>query len=186
VAPVLLIIDAQEEYFPAYGRWPLVGGEEAAANIRRILSAFRAARLPRIHIRHEALDPDSPVFRSGTPGVDWHPPLVPEPSEPVITKHVPGAFTDTPLAARLAEAGADTVVVTGFQTHHCCDTTTRQARERGFDVIFVADATATRNLTGPRGTVPAAVIQEATLAVVAGFGAQVVDTDALLARLPSV
>ena len=77
----------------------------------------------------------------------------------MVKKHFPGSFTQTPLKAYLRRAGVDTLVVSGFQTHHCCDTTTRQARERGFAVLFAEDATATRDLTLQGRVVTAAEVK---------------------------
>ncbi len=167
--PALIVIDAQQEYFEPYGQWVVDGGPEALANINRLLKVWRARNWPVIHLVHEALDPQSPVFRARSAGVLIHPQLDIAAGEPVLTKHFPGAFTQTPLDAYLSRAGADTVVITGFQTHHCCDATTRQARERGYRCLFIDDATATRNLS-LRGTiVSAAEIQRATCAAMTGF-----------------
>jgi len=169
VRPALLVIDAQEEYFAPVGQWVVTGGEEAMARIGELLAAFRAAGAPIFHIWHEALDPNSGVFRKGSEGVRLHKGAEPREGEELIRKHFPGAFTGTPLEAYLRRAGADAVVVTGFQTQHCCDATTRQARERGLDVLFTADATATRDLLLRGEVVPAAAIQRATLAAMTGF-----------------
>ena len=56
-------------------------------------------------------------------------------------------------------------------THMCCDTTAREAQARGFEVVFLTDGTATRDLDGPSGrTVPHTLVHEATLAAQAdGF-----------------
>jgi isochorismate hydrolase len=47
----------------------------------------------------------------------------------------------------LGSAGVEQVVVVGVLTHLCCETTARDAFMRGFDVFFVADATATKSLS---------------------------------------
>ncbi len=98
-----------------------------------------------------------------------HPGIEVAEGESVLKKHLLGAFTGTPLEAYLRRAGADTLVVTGFQKQHCCDTTTRQARERGFAVLFTSDATATRDLLLRGEIVSAADVQRATLAAMTGF-----------------
>lgn len=54
-------------------------------------------------------------------------------------------------------------------THLCCDTTTRQASERGFAVLFAFDATATHDLELHGKVVPYQVIQETTLAIMTEF-----------------
>ena len=65
----------------------------------------------------------------------------------MIVKHYPGSFTDTELAAALEQFAVRRLVIAGFMTHMCCDTTARQASERGLEVIFLTDGTATRDLT---------------------------------------
>jgi nicotinamidase-related amidase len=99
------------------------------------------------------------------------PEVAPRPGEPIIVKHLPGAFDGTNLDEVLADEGARTLVIGGFMTHMCCDTTAREAQARGFDVVFLMDGTATRDLTGPTGTtIPHAVVHETTLAAQAdGF-----------------
>ncbi|WP_425388310.1 cysteine hydrolase family protein [Amycolatopsis taiwanensis] len=63
--------------------------------------------------------------------------------EVVIRKPSYGAFYDTPLDTVLRNLGRDTVIVTGTLTNYCCGTTARQAYERGYQVVFGADVTAT-------------------------------------------
>lgn len=180
--PALLVIDAQQEYFRPHGRWPVEGGEAALAQIAAMLAAFRAAELPVFHMVHEALDPQSSVFRAGSEGVRMHPSLSVEPREHLLTKHFPGSFTQTPLAAYLRRAGVDTVYVSGFMTHVCCDTTTRQAAERGLQPIFLRDATATRDRPLGGEIVSATDIQRATCAAMGDF-AQVFSVEEALAGL---
>ncbi len=165
----LLVIDAQQEYFAPVGGLVVKGGSEAIAKIQDLLAAFRAAGLPVLHVVHEALDPDASDFRAGSEGVKMHPDLTVLPGEPVVKKHYPGAFSQTPLEAYLRRAGVDAVVITGFQTQHCCDTTTRQAKERGLRVLFTSDATATRDLLLRGEKVPAEEVQRGTLAAMTGF-----------------
>jgi nicotinamidase-related amidase len=180
--PALLIIDAQNEYFAPHGQWVLPEGERALECIQALLAAARARELPIFHITHESLEADSPVFRAGTVGIEIHPALEVRPSETRIVKHEPGAFTETPLASYLRLPGVDTIIVSGYMTHMCCDTTTRQASERGIAVLFAEDATATRDLRLHGETVPYVAIQRATLAVMAEF-ARVLPTERVIAAL---
>jgi nicotinamidase-related amidase len=54
-----------------------------------------------------------------------------------------GAFYDTPLQTILHNLDRDTIVITGALTNFCCGMTARQGYERGFNVVFVSDLTAT-------------------------------------------
>jgi nicotinamidase-related amidase len=181
--PALLVIDIQNEYFAPHGKWVLPEGEHALERIQTLLAGARAAGIPVFHIVHESLDPAGPVFAPGSVGAEMHPAIVPLPGERRLTKHVPGAFTGTPLEIYLRRAGVDTVIVSGYMTHLCCDTTSRQARERGFDVLFAADATATRDLARDGATVPHAAIQQATLAIMATSFARVLPVETILAKV---
>ena len=41
--------------------------------------------------------PDATTFALGSPALEIHPAVAPKPGEAVIQKHLPGAFTGTPL-----------------------------------------------------------------------------------------
>jgi nicotinamidase-related amidase len=74
-------------------------------------------------------------------------------------------------------------VIAGFMTHMCCDTTARQAQERGLNVIFLTDGTATRNLTLGDRTVGYLDVQAATLAAQADGFARLADVATVRAVL---
>ncbi len=78
-------------------------------------------------------------FRDGT---IWHE-LAPLDTDIVMYKPSYGAFYDTPLETILKNLGKDTVIICGTLTNFCCGTTARQAYERGFQVVFGSDTTAT-------------------------------------------
>lgn len=180
--PALLVIDAQQEYFAPHGKWVLPAGERALERIHALIAAAREARIPIFYITHESLEADSPVFRAGSTGVMLHPSLVPAAGEVVITKHFPNAFAQTSLEAYLRQAGVDTIIVSGYMTHLCCDTTTRAAEEHAFGVLFAGDATAARDLTLNGVTFSHDRIHEATLAVMTEF-ASVLTAEGIIARL---
>ncbi|HET8910986.1 MAG TPA: cysteine hydrolase family protein [Ktedonobacteraceae bacterium] len=180
--PALIVIDVQNEYFAPYGKWVIPEGEVAFAQIQTLLDTFRKWNLPVIHIRHESLDPEAAVFRPGSVGAEMIESLQVFPGEPTIVKHFPGSFTQTDLEARLRHLGADTLVVSGYMTHMCCDSTTRQADERGYTTFFAEDATATRDLKHGETVVPYQTIQQATLAIMTRF-AKVLPTRQILAKI---
>jgi nicotinamidase-related amidase len=120
----LLVIDAQNEYFAPHGQWVLPDGEPALAQIQVLLTAARHGEVPVFHIVHEALDPRLPVFRPGSAGAEIHPDIAVLPGERRLLKHFPGSFTQTALEAYLRAACVDTVIICGYQTQLCCDTTT--------------------------------------------------------------
>ena len=165
----ILMIDVQREYFAEGGPLRIPDGPVVLAKLRQLVEAAREAHVPVIHVRHEEA-PGAPVFAPDGPLVETMPGVEPRGLEPVVVKHAPGSFTNTELADSLAQFGVRRLVIAGFMTHMCCDTTARQASERGFDVIFLTDGTATRDLTVGDRIVPHGDVQAATLAAQAdGF-----------------
>ncbi|MDA8339328.1 MAG: isochorismatase family protein [Nitrospiraceae bacterium] len=75
------------------------------------------------------------------------------PYDILIEKNLPGSFTGTILESWLRERDIDTVVIAGYMTQMCCDTTARQAFHLGFAVEFLSDATGTLSFTNNAGTV---------------------------------
>ena len=178
----LLMIDVQREYFAEGGPLRIPDGPIVLARLRDLLEDYREANMPIVHIRHEEA-PGAPVFAADGKLIETMPEVVPRHIEPVVTKHSPGAFTETELRAVLTQQGARTVVIAGFMTHMCCDTTARQAQERGMNVIFLTDGTATRNLMLGDRTVGYLDVQAATLAAQADGFAQLADVAAVRAVL---
>ena len=58
----------------------------------------------------------------------------------VVTKHTPGAFTNTGLDAHLRALGVTQVVIVGVATSNGVEVTARQAYELGFNVALATDA----------------------------------------------
>jgi nicotinamidase-related amidase len=176
----LLVIDAQQEYFAPLGRLVLPDGPPAVARIGETLAWFRARGLPVAHVTHESRRPNATTFVPGSPALAIHPAASPVPGEPVFTKHLPGAFTNTPLEDHLRRLGIEQVIVSGFMTQMCCDTTAREAAHRGFRVLFLADATAAMAVRAPDGDViPHDQVHRTHLASLHGFLATVTTSVAL-------
>jgi nicotinamidase-related amidase len=74
--------------------------------------------------------------------------LAPQPEEPILMKLFASAFFGTPLAAFLAAAHVDTVVVTGASTSGCVRATVVDALQYGYRVVVPREAVADR-ATGP-------------------------------------
>ncbi len=179
--PALLVVDVQRGFDePVWGARNNPGAE---AVIARLLAAWREAGAPVIHVRHASRAPDG-VFRPGTPAFEFKPEAAPAAEEPVLEKRVNSAFIGTDLEGRLRDAGADTVVVAGLTTDHCCSTTARMAANLGFDTWFVSDATATFERRAPDGgTISADDMHRTELASLHGEFADVVSADEAIARL---
>jgi nicotinamidase-related amidase len=112
------------------------------------------------------------LYTAGTASAELHPALDVDPSDLVLDKPRYGAFHATELELVLRGRGIDTVIVTGIATNVCCETTAREAAVRDFHVLFVGDATATRDMAG----VDAATLHAATCATLSMVFARIVDT----------
>ena len=180
--PVLLVVDIQNFYF-AGGRIPLVGSVEASLKAKTVLDAFRAAKLPVIHVQHmpQGIERYEPGVTDRQYAI--HPNVAPAAGEPVVVKHYANAFRETRLLDLLKERGIKTLVVAGMQTHMCVEAAVRAGADLGFDVVLVDDACATRDLKIRDTTVPAASVHAGVLAALNGSYAKVVTVAELLAAL---
>ncbi|MFE6103869.1 isochorismatase family protein [Streptomyces laurentii] len=127
--PALLVIDMQNALAEIAHR-----AAGTIAVIARLRARARAAGVPVVTVQHHG-----PGLEAGTHG--WHvvPELAPREGESVIAKTSADSFLDTGLDATLRTLGVTELVVTGFATEICVDTTARQALSRRYDLVLVAD-----------------------------------------------
>jgi len=175
----LVIIDIQNDYFPG-GAMELEGADAAGAKAGAALAAFRARKLPVIHVRHLSLRPGASFFLPGTRGAEIHASVAPAAGEAVIEKNFPNSFRATDLKQRLDAAGAKQLVVAGMMTQMCVDSSVRAAADLGYKVTLLSDACATRAQSFGGESVPAAQVQRAFLAALNGLFATVQPTDEYL------
>lgn len=178
----VVVIDAQQEYFAPLGKLPLPGGPKAVERIARVLAWARARSVPIVHVVHESRRPNATTFVPGTPALAIHPAAAPRPGEAVLTKHMPGSFTGTALEERLRTQGVEQVVIAGFMTQMCVDTTAREAAHRGFRVVVLSDATAAMDVKGPDGgLIPHDQVHRTHLGSLGGFLADIRRSDEVTA-----
>lgn len=169
----LILIDCQNTY--REGIMKLSGVEAALEEASRLLERARQLGVPVFHIQHDA-GPGSPYDIHAEIGAIAAP-VAPRAGEAVIVKNYPNAFVGTDLEQRLRDAGLKSVVLAGFMTHMCVNSTARGAFNLGFEVTVVGNATATRDLpAADGGVVPAEVLQRASLAMLGDLFAVVVPT----------
>ncbi len=179
----LLVIDVQMEYFN--GALPVSHPPGSLDKILAAMDAASAHRVPLAVIQHQAAAPDAPVFAPGGPTWQLHPEVARRPRDILIAKRLPGSFTGTKLGEWLAQVGADTVVICGYMTQICCDTTSRQAFHRGLKVEFLSDATGTLDFANSAGQVSAEELHRAILVTQAARFARVLTTSQWIASLAS-
>jgi nicotinamidase-related amidase len=170
---VLLVIDVQNEYVT--GGLPIVDPpvEGSLARIAEAIDAANAAGVAVVLVRHTEPDPTGGLFVTGTPAWELHDTVASRPHVAVIDKTLPGSFTGTGLDALLAEREVDHLVVVGYMTHMCVDSTTRQAMHLGLDVTVLDDATGTIDVSD---TLPASLVHRVELGVLGDGFATVTST----------
>jgi nicotinamidase-related amidase len=163
----LLIIDMQRDFVMPGGFGEALGNDvtplqATIAPTRRVLEAARKRGMLVIHTR-EGHRPDltdcpptklvrgrgktrigdaGPMGRilvRGEIGHDIVPELVPAPGEPVIDKPGKGAFYATDLELILRDRGIKTLIVCGVTTEVCVHTSVREANDRGYECVVLAD-----------------------------------------------
>jgi nicotinamidase-related amidase len=145
----VIMIDCQNTY--RSGIMQLTGVEEALQEAQKLLQMARALKIPVFHIRHDA-GPGTPYDINAPIGAIADE-VAPVAGEAVITKHYPNAFIQTDLDAQLKTAGVKNLVLAGFMTHMCINSTAHGAFNLGYNVAVVAGATATRPLQAANGKV---------------------------------
>lgn len=146
----LLLIDVQKgvnilkHWGGDTGRRNNLDAEERA---RFLLERWRQERLPALFTRHDSRQANSPL-KIGLPTGAFIEGLEPHPEEIVVVKDVNGGFIGTNLDIQLRRLGVSRLVVVGFFTNMCVETTVRQAGNMGYDTYLVEDACATTNRIG--------------------------------------
>jgi nicotinamidase-related amidase len=166
----LIMIDCQNTY--TYGVMELEGVQAALDEAAALLERARAAGIPIIHIQHDD-GPGSLYDVAGESGAIVGR-VAPRAGEPVVVKHYPNSFVQTDLDQQLKSLNASNLVLAGFMTHMCVNSTARGAFNLGYAPTVVAAATATRALPGVDAPVPASAMQAASLAAMADLFAVVV------------
>jgi nicotinamidase-related amidase len=163
----LVIIDMQRDFLEPGGFGESLGND--VSQLRRtieplaaLMAAWRAAGLPIIHTREGHL-PDlsdcppaklqrgEPSKRIGDPGPkgrilirgeyghDIIDELQPIEGEAVVDKPGKGAFYATDFQELLDKDGIKSLIVTGVTTEVCVHTTVREANDRGYECLVLAD-----------------------------------------------
>jgi nicotinamidase-related amidase len=173
----LILIDCQNTY--TRGVMELEGVQAALDEAAILLDRARSAGIPIIHIQHDD-GPGSLYDIEGESGAIVSR-VAPHNGEQVVVKNYPNAFVQTDFDDLLKTSNASSLVLAGFMTHMCVNSTARGAFNLGYSPTVVAAATATRTLPGLGGTtVPAAAMQTASLAAMADLFAVVVGDSAAI------
>jgi len=163
----LVLIDMQRDFVEPGGFGETLGNDVGQLRavippLQAVLAATREAGITVIHTREGHL-PDlsdcppakltrgEPALRIGDPGPkgrilirgeyghDIIDELAPADGELVIDKPGKGSFYATGLDETLRAAGITSLIVTGVTTEVCVHTTVREANDRGYECLVLAD-----------------------------------------------
>ncbi|MEL6505701.1 MAG: cysteine hydrolase family protein [Pseudomonadota bacterium] len=150
----LLLIDVQKGV-NVFDHWGGPTGRrnnpDAEDHMARLMAAFRQAGLPVMFTKHDSREEASPLKLSLPTGAMIEG-FDPQPGDVVVTKDVNSAFIGTDMELRLRQHGVNRLVIAGFFTNFCVETSTRMAGNMGYDTYLAHQACATTNRIGLDGT----------------------------------
>lgn len=171
----LLVIDVQNEYFEK-GQLPVCYPENTLPNIIQAINESKKSGIDVIIIQHTIENQEATVFKKETFGWKLHDSISSVSADLYIEKKLPSSFYGTNLQNWLDEKEIDTVVICGYMTQFCCDSTAKHAFHLGYNVEFLSDATATLGFENYAGSVSAKELHNAILVHQAVRFSQVLST----------
>lgn len=115
-----------------------------------LLSDWRQEGLPVAFTLHDSVEQDSPL-KLDLPGGSLKEGFVVDDGDICVRKHVNSGFVGTSLDEGLRSRGISRLVVVGFFTNMCVETTVRMAGNMGYDTYLIPEGCATTNRLGLGG-----------------------------------
>jgi len=162
----LIVIDPQNDFCAANGAlarlmgWDVSRMQAAAQRLDRFIARARdqgimivwtrsivdpARSRPSFRARKlivDALSRSIDLVKDASSGSEWYSGITsPLEGEYVVTKYHYDAFSDTNLDLLLAAKGIKTLLLTGFTTNVCVETSARHAYIKGYYVVVISDCT---------------------------------------------
>ncbi len=146
MSKAVIVIDVQRAFFEA-DLLP-ANATQTVTNINRVTQAARGASVPVIFVYHER--PQSGLVAESE-AWQLQRDLLTDPKDLQVRKTTPDAFLETNLQSQLTDLGVDQLVICGFASEFCVDTTTRRAAGLGYKVELVTDAHTTQDKSHATG-----------------------------------
>lgn len=131
---VLVVVDMQVGLLDGAPKLDLPG---VVDRINRLAAHVRARSGRVIFVQHHG--PSGDAYEPGSPGWRFLPELVRHPDDMVVAKTLNDPFCGTDLKSILDGLSPDRLLVTGWATDFCVDSTVRSAVSNGHKVVVVAD-----------------------------------------------
>ncbi|NRT75955.1 cysteine hydrolase family protein [Clostridium beijerinckii] len=155
----LLVIDVQNEYFT--GKLKVTYPNNSFDNILKVMDYAKDNNMIVIIVQHTALFGDT--FIKDSNGWELQPMIFEKSYDYLIEKTKPSSFYETNLEEILKKENTTEIVISGYMTQMCCDTTAREAFHRGYHVDFLSDATGTIDVNNEVGVISSKDLHKATL-----------------------
>lgn len=193
----LLVIDVQKVYTTQESDLFCPDSAATISRINKLIEQFRSDGEPIVFVKHVHKANGSDLgrmfdflgdwdgefnFKEGTEEVEYDDRLLHPTGVIEITKNRYSSFVNTRLQHELQRLRVDAIVICGFMTNFCCDSTARDAHDLDYYVDFVLDATGT---PGTENMDEAAVRSAESDFLLAGI-ARVVTTEEFLNRNAAV
>jgi biuret amidohydrolase len=195
----LLVIDMQGDFVNPGAPYESPAAREMVEQLNGLIAACREVGIPAIFTAHEhradgtdlgavrhlhPLTADGSALKAGTDGVELYPKLDVQPGDHIIRKRRYSAFFSTDLDLLLRNLGVKVLIVAGVATNVCCESTTRDAFFRDYEVVFLSDGNGTIDLSDVGfGAYTAEEVQRYTLTNIAIFYGEVAPTAEVLERV---
>lgn len=157
----LLVIDVQNEYFTGKLKVTYPNPRTSMNNIIKVMDYAKENNMMVIIVQHSAISGET--FVKGTNEWEIHPEILKKSYDYIIEKNKPSSFHETNLEEILKKENIEGVVIAGYMTQMCCDTTAREAFHKGYEVEFLSDATGTIDVKNYVGTISSKELHNATL-----------------------
>jgi len=153
----LLVIDVQNIYTNRDSELFCRDSKKTTERINQIITGFESKKLPIIYVRHIHKEDGSDLgrmfdysgefegfnFKENSIDVEFDSNLVQVENSYKIVKKRYSAFERTDLDQYLKKNNIERIVIVGFMTNFCCESTAREAHDKDYYVDFVIDATGT-------------------------------------------
>lgn len=168
----ILIIDLQVGLFDEPGK-PF-DYEGVLSKINLLTTAARKKEMPVVFIQHETKEN---TLRHKSPGWNLVSGLDVDGKDYIVRKTTPNAFLRTELTEVLEKEGVNKIIVCGYATEFCVDSTVRAGASLGYHIEIVADG----HTTHDKNHASAEVIRKhhnETLSNIKSFGVDIVASEA--------